>query len=98
SLPRPRGRVGVGASRDDAAAPSARPHPRPPPHAGGGAKQPHIARSASVTGSVAARNAGNRPPTKPIASAHFRPSHSSPAETRNSKLRLATPPARVDAV
>ena len=58
----------------------------------------YIARSASVTGSVAARSAGNRPPTKPIASAHFSPSHSSCGETRNSKLKLATPPARVEAV
>ena len=31
----------------------------------------------SVTGRRAARNAGNKPPMKPIASAHFRPVHSS---------------------
>ena len=72
--------------------------PLPSPPEGQEAAPAYIARSASVTGSVAARSAGNSPPTKPIASAHFNPSHSSCGETRNSKLRLATPPARVEAV
>ena len=35
---------------------------------------------------------------KPIASAHFRPSHSSPGVTLNSNVSWATPPARVEAV
>jgi hypothetical protein len=50
-------------------------------------------RSAALTGMRAARTAGNRPPTKPIASAHFRPVQSSSGVTRNSKLSLPTEPA-----
>ena len=42
-----------------------------------------VARSAVVTGSRAARKAGNRPPTRPMPSAHFRPLHSSSGETLN---------------
>ncbi len=106
------GWVGAG-GRVDPSTPSARPvpsfrtrgeersvtrSPLPSPPKGQEAAPAYIARSASVTGSVAARSAGNSPPTKPIASAHFNPSHSSCGETRNSKLRLATPPARVEAV
>ena len=41
------------------------------------------ARKASVTGSRAARSAGNRPPTRPMPSAHFSPFHSSSGETLN---------------
>ena len=56
-------------------------------------------RKAVVTGKRAARTAGNRPPMKPIASAHFRPLHNSAGVTLNSKLSLPTDPAAsVDAV
>jgi len=41
------------------------------------------ARNASVTGSRAARRAGNRPPMRPMPSAHFRPFHSRSGETLN---------------
>src|SRR3546814_1961622 len=53
----------------------------------------HASRSAVVTGCVAARRAGNRPPTKPIASAHFRPVHSTSGETLNANVSWPTPPA-----
>jgi hypothetical protein len=43
----------------------------------------HPARSASVTGRRAARNAGNNPPTSPMPRAHFRPVHSSSGVTWN---------------
>jgi len=41
----------------------------------------HSSRKPAVTGMRAARKAGNRPPTKPIASAHLRPLHSSSGDT-----------------
>ena len=43
----------------------------------------HAARRASVTGSRAARSAGNRPPTRPMPSAHLMPFHSSSGDTLN---------------
>lgn len=52
-------------------------------------------RSAVVTGTLAARTAGNKPPMKPMASAHLRPSHSSCPDTRSSKLSLPTDPAAI---
>ncbi len=42
-----------------------------------------VSRRAVVIGSRAARNAGNRPPTRPMPSAHFSPLHSSSGETWN---------------
>src|SRR3546814_2412759 len=56
-------------------------------HNRAGAVQPHhhASRRAVVTCWVAARRAGNRPPTKPIASAHFRPVHSTSGETLRSE-------------
>ena len=50
-------------------------------------------RNAAVTGIVAARTAGKIPPIRPMASAHFRPSHNTPAVTCSSKLSLPTEPA-----
>src|SRR3546814_9913704 len=69
-------------------------------HNRAGAVQPHhhASRRAVVTGWVAARRAGNRPPTKPIASAHFRPVHSTSGETLNAHVSWPTPPAMVEAV
>src|SRR3546814_7077802 len=58
----------------------------------------HASRSAVVTGCVAARRAGNRPPTKPIANDHFRPVHSTSGETLNANVSWPTPPAMVEAV
>ena len=43
----------------------------------------HVARSAAVTGKRAARKAGNRPPIRPMPSAHFRPVHNNSGETLN---------------
>ncbi len=42
-----------------------------------------VARNASVTGSRAARSAGNNPPIKPMPNAHFKPLHKSSGETLN---------------
>lgn len=42
-----------------------------------------LARNASVTGNRAARSAGNKPPIKPMPSAHFKPLHNSSGETLN---------------
>lgn len=42
-----------------------------------------VSRSAVVIGNRAARSAGNRPPTRPMPSAHFRPVHSSSGDTWN---------------
>src|SRR6185437_15936575 len=46
-------------------------------------REPYNSRNAVVTGKRAARTAGNRPPMKPIASAHLMPVHSSSGVTRN---------------
>ena len=57
------------------------------------------ARNASVTGSRAARSAGNKPPTKPMPSAHFKPLHSSSGETLNwNTTWLKFAPSVADAV
>ena len=50
-------------------------------------------RSAVVTGRRAARTAGNKPPMNPIASAHFRPVHSSSGVTRRWTASRPTEPA-----
>ena len=60
--------------------------------------RPHDSLNAVVTGNRAARTAGNRPPTKPMASAHFIPVHSSCGETLNWKVSWPTPPPSVEAV
>src|SRR5690606_22211430 len=49
----------------------------------GGLAFRHASRRAVVTGRRAARRAGNRPPTRPMPSAHFSPVHSSSGETLN---------------
>ena len=54
-------------------------------------RRDHDSRNAVVTGNRAARSAGNRPPMKPIASAHFRPVHSSAGETAKSNVSWPTP-------
>ena len=46
-------------------------------------REVHAARRASVTGSLAARSAGNSPPTRPMPSAHLSPFQSSSGETLN---------------
>lgn len=51
----------------------------------------HNSRNAVVTGSRAARIAGNRPPTKPIASAHFRPIQIRSGPTRNLNINWVKP-------
>ena len=56
---------------------------------------PQSSRSAAVTGIVAARTAGNSPPIRPMASAHFSPCQSTPAVTCSSKLSLPTEPAAI---
>src|SRR3546814_18844775 len=56
----------------------------------------HASRRAVVTGWVAARRAGNRPPTKPTASAHFRPVHSPSGETLNATVSWPRPEERRD--
>jgi hypothetical protein len=43
----------------------------------------YSSRNPTVTGIRAARTAGNKPPTKPMASAHLSPSHSKAGETLN---------------
>ena len=48
-------------------------------------------RNAVVTGSRIARTAGNNPPMKPIASAHFRPAHISAGVTWNSNATWLKP-------
>src|SRR3546814_14920142 len=69
-------------------------------HNRAGAVQPHhhASRRAVVTGWVAARRAGNRPPTKPIATAPFRPAPSTYGATLHANVRLPTPPATGQAV
>src|SRR4051794_18340572 len=42
-----------------------------------------VSRSAVVIGSRAARSAGNKPPTRPIPSAHFKPLHNNGGDTLN---------------
>ena len=49
-----------------------------------------------VTGSRAARTAGKRPPTKPIASAHFNPAQSRLGRDVKLKATWAKPPAMVE--
>ena len=55
----------------------------------------HAARSASVTGTRAARSAGNKPPMRPIPSAHFKPLHSSAGVTWNWNTTWLKLPLRV---
>src|SRR5579875_253058 len=112
-LPSPFGRgAGVRVRRLRKVGDCAKPDPHPalrchaarvrfaPPLPGGEGKT-YSSRSAVVTGNRAARTAGNSPPTKPIASAHFKPFHTSSGVTRNWKIiwvKLNPPPAEVDAV
>ena len=56
------------------------------------------ARNASVTGSRAARNAGNSPPTSPMPSAHLSPFQSSSGETLNWNITWLKLEPRVAAV
>ncbi len=42
-----------------------------------------VSRNAVVIGNRAARSAGNKPPTRPMPSAHFKPVHSSSGDTWN---------------
>ncbi len=59
----------------------------------------YSSRNAVVTGNRAARTAGNNPPTKPIASAHFKPCQSNSGDTLKAKVSCPTvPAAMVDAV
>lgn len=55
-------------------------------------------RNAVVTGNLAARTAGNRPPMKPIANAHLMPVHSNSGVTRNWNTTWLKLPPTVDAV
>src|SRR5690348_6142479 len=63
-----------------------------------GLREAYNSRNAAVTGKRAARTAGNRPPTKPIASAHLMPVHNSSGVTRNWNTTWLKLPPTVDAV
>ena len=58
----------------------------------------YSSRNPTVTGIRAARTAGNKPPIKPIASAHVSPLHSSSGETLKAKTTWLKFDPRVEAV